>query len=179
MATVASIDYAARLIYLSAATMNVDIDTMDVYREVRALRRTNEAHRKYQSIIVAGGNVEKIAGLTYTPSYVQLLYGTRIIPYGVTAHRFRLIRDTFTDDGFAGIDCFDRSGLSVDVDIDVQVDKIEIVKVVTGGNEYTLVQISDAVLAAAQLDPIHSRVKIINGTTLAGAGTPGDPMRPA
>ena len=39
--------------------------------------------------------------------------------------------------------------------------------------------IAAAVLAAAQTTPIHSRVKIINDTELAGSGTPADPMRPA
>lgn len=39
--------------------------------------------------------------------------------------------------------------------------------------------VADAVLAAAQTTPIHSAVKIINGTTLTGAGTEADPMRPA
>lgn len=39
--------------------------------------------------------------------------------------------------------------------------------------------IAAAVLAAAQATPIHSRVKFINDTELAGAGTPADPMRPA
>lgn len=35
------------------------------------------------------------------------------------------------------------------------------------------------VLAEAQTTPIHARVKFINNTELAGAGTPADPMRPA
>lgn len=39
--------------------------------------------------------------------------------------------------------------------------------------------LAQAVLDAAETTPIHSRVKIINDTTLAGAGTSGDPMRPA
>lgn len=34
------------------------------------------------------------------------------------------------------------------------------------------------VLASAQVAPIHSRVKIINNTTLTGTGIPTDPMRP-
>lgn len=39
--------------------------------------------------------------------------------------------------------------------------------------------IAAAVLAAAQTTPIHSRMMAINDTTLAGAGTSADPMRPA
>jgi hypothetical protein len=180
MALVASVDYPNRLIYLSAETAGAVLDTIDVYKEVRTLRRTTEAHRKFKPIVVAGGNVEKIAGTTYTPSYVQLLYGARIIPYDAS-HRITLVRDTFTDDGFAGRDCFDRSSLTagVEVDIDVQVDKIEIVKVVTGGNEYTLVQISDAVLAAAQSAPIHANVQKMNDANVLGTGIESDKWRGA
>lgn len=147
MPLVASVDYPNKRIYLSVQTADTLLDTIEVYKEVRALRRTTESHRKFKPIIVAGGNVEKIIGQTYTPSYVQLLYGCRIVPYNAS-HRITLIRDTFTDDGLAGRDCFDRTPLSasVEVDIDVQVDKIEIVKVATGGGaSYTLQQISDAV----------------------------------
>lgn len=182
MSVVASIDYTSRNIYLSAATMNVPFDTMDLYREVRALRRTTESHRRFKPIVIAGGNVEKIAGQTYTPSYVQLLYGARIVPYDAS-HRITLVRDTFTDDGFAGRDCFDRTSLTpgVEVGIDVQVDKIEIVRVATGGNEYTLTQISDAtrnsIFAQAQLTPIHSDMRKAVGQTYHGDGSEGNKLR--
>lgn len=39
--------------------------------------------------------------------------------------------------------------------------------------------VAGQVIAAAQITPIHSRVKIINNTPIAGAGIPADPMRPA
>ena len=138
MPVVASVDYATKRIYLSADTVDADLDTLDVYREVRALRRTTEAHRQYKPMVVAGGNIEKIAGLTYTPAYVQLLYGCRIVPYN-TSHSIRLTRDTFTDDGEAGRDCFDRTPLSasVAVDIDVDVQEVEIRVVTTGGSALT------------------------------------------
>jgi hypothetical protein len=106
---------------------------------VRALRRTTEAHRKYRPMIVAGGNIPKITGLTYTPAYAQLLYGCRIVPYN-SSHKIRLTRDTFTDDGLAGRDCFDRVSLSpsVDVDIDVDIQEVEIrVVTVSGANVIT------------------------------------------
>jgi hypothetical protein len=146
MSTVASVDYIGRRIYLSALTMNTDLDTLDVYRDARALRRTTEAHRRHKPMIVQGGNVQKIAGVSATPSYVQVLYGCRIIPYN-SSHKLRLIRDTFSDDGVAGRDCFDRSSLStgVVVDIDVEVDKVEVRTVATSGNQYTLAEIAGAV----------------------------------
>jgi len=138
MPVVASVDYAAKRIYLSADTVDANLDTLAVYREVRALRRTTEAHRQYKPMVVAGGNIPKITGLTYTPAYVQLLSGCRIVPFN-TSHRIRLTRDTFTDDGEAGRDCFDRTSLSasVDVDIDVDVQEVEIRVVTTGGSALT------------------------------------------
>lgn len=139
MPLVSSVDYAARRIYLSADSVGADLDTLAVYREVRALRRTTEAHRKFRPMIEAGGNIEKIAGVSYTPAYVRLLYGCRIVPYN-TSHSIKLVRDTFTDDGFAGRDCFDRTPLSasVAVDIDVDIAEVEIrVVTVSGANVIT------------------------------------------
>lgn len=134
MPLVASVDYPNKRIYLSASTADTNLDTLAVYREVRALRRTNVAHRAFRPMIVAGGNIEKIAGVSYTPAYVRLLYGCRIVPYNAS-HSLRLIRDTFTDDGMAGRDCFDRTplGAMVEVNIDVDFPEIEIRTVAVSG----------------------------------------------
>lgn len=70
---VASVDYPNKRIYLSAATVGVPLDTLDVYRDVRALRRVTEAHRAYRPMIVAGGNIQKTP-TTYTAPYVRMLY---------------------------------------------------------------------------------------------------------
>lgn len=175
--TVASIDYATKRIYLDATTVDADLDTLDVYRAVRALRRTTEAHRKYKPLIVAGGRVQKTS-TTFTAPYVQLLYGCRIVPYN-TSHKIKLVRETFTDDNFSGRDCFDRTPLSpsVDVDVDVQVDKVEVVQVATSGNEYTLVQISDAVKARLMVGVIPVNVVETNGEAMIGNGSPADKFR--
>lgn len=134
MSTVAAVDYVAKRVYLSAATVDTDLDTLAVYKDVRALRRTNEAHRAFRPIMSAGGNIPKIAGQSYTPAYVMLLHGCRLVPYNVS-QRLRVVRDTFTDDGQAGRDCFDRTPLSASVDVDVDVDfpEIEIRLVTTNG----------------------------------------------
>ena len=132
MPLVASVDYAAKRIYLSVETADAVLDTLEIYQEVRALRRLNEPHRRYKPMIDAGGNIPKIPGVVYTQPYVRLLNGCRIVPHD-SSHKITLIRDTFTDDGLAGRDCFDRTPLNpgTDVDIDVLVDKVE-VRVVDG-----------------------------------------------
>jgi hypothetical protein len=133
MPLVSAVDYTTKRIYLSVETANTDIDLLDVYREVRVLRRTNNAHRNFKPIIEAGGNITKITGTSYTPAYVVLRYGCRVVPYN-SPHKLRLIRDTFTDDGFAGRDCFDRTSLTYSVDIDVDFPEREIREVSVGGS---------------------------------------------
>jgi hypothetical protein len=138
MAIIASVDYPNKRIYLHADTVGIDLDTLDVYKGVRALRVSNEDHRKFKPIIVAGGNIQK-TDTAFTAPYIQLLYGCRIVPYDASQN-LRVIRDTFTDDGYAGRDCFDRSGLSNEVNIDFEVDKVEVREVLTGGSEAPSVQ---------------------------------------
>jgi len=149
MAVVSSVNYVTRRIYLSVATVGASIDTLDIYREVRALRRVTLAHQQFRPIIIAGGNITKITGVRSTPSYVQLLYGCRIVPYN-TSHSLKVIRDTFTDDGSAGRDCFDRTPLSgtVSVDIDIDFPAVENRFISGGGSAPTAIQNAAAVWAA-------------------------------
>jgi len=138
MSVVASVDYDMKRIYLSSSTVGVSLDTLDIYREVRSLRRTNESHRKYKPMVLSGGNIQKTQS-TFTQPYVILMYGCRIVPYNVSQH-LRVIRETFTDDGFAGRDCFDRLPLSptVEVDIDYDIDKVEIRTIFSDANSNIL-----------------------------------------
>lgn len=180
MPVVASVDYVAKRIYLSASTADANLDTLDVYREVRALRRTTAAHRNFKPMIAAGGNIPKIPGVSYTPAYVQLLHGCRIVPYNAS-HKLRLVRDTFTDDGLAGRDCFDRTPLSASVDVDIDVDfpEVEVRTVATSGNEYTLAEIAAAVLTAASAAPIAADIQKVRGQNLTGNGSEATPWGPA
>lgn len=182
MPVVASVDYPAKRIYLSAETADALVDTLDVYREVRALRRTTEAHRGFLPIIIAGGNLEKIAGQTYTQPYVQLLHGARIVPYNVS-HQLTVNRDTFTDDGFAGRDCFDRTPLSasVEVDIDFQVHEVEtrIIAVGSGVLPSDIAAIIAGIFSQAQTTPLHSDIRKINDVLVSGAGVSGNEWGPA
>jgi hypothetical protein len=153
MALVQSVDYVNKRIYLSVSTMNTEIDTIDIYKEVRALRRTTEAHRNFLPMIIAGGNIEKIPNVSATPAFAQLLYGCKIVPYN-SSHSLKLVRDTFTDTGLAGRDCFDRSGLSagVVVDIDVDFPAIEIRKILASGNSGLTDEDIDAIWNSMKAD---------------------------
>lgn len=158
MALIASVDYPNKRIYLAVDTANTDLDTIAVYREVRTLRRTTEAHRKFLPLIEGGGNLEKIAGVSYTQPYARLLHGCRIVPYN-GSHRVRLIRETFTDDGVSGIDCFDRLPLSagVEVDIDVHVQAVEVRVVSVGGVNVITGDIADVPTASEVADAVWSK----------------------
>ena len=131
MPVVSSVNYTTKRIYLSAATVGAPLDTLDVYREVRARRVSTEANRAFRMMIVGGGGIVKTPGV-FTQQYVQLLYGCRIVPYD-TDHSLVVTRDTFTDDGVSGVGCFDRAGVAANVDIDIQVSPVEVREVATGG----------------------------------------------
>ncbi len=162
MPKVSSVDYVNKRIYLSSETVALDsLDTLDVYKEVRGLRRTNTDHRKFNRMIVAGELFEKTTG-NFTQSYVRLLNGCRIVPFD-TSHDIKLIRETFTDDNFSGRDCFDRSSLSptTAVDIDVDIKEVEIRLIPTGSADLT--PVLDAISTVdGKADQINIRTERIN-----------------
>ena len=132
MPLVDSIDYTNKRIYLSADTVGASVDTIDIYKEVRALRVSTDSHRNFDPMITAGGNVQKTA-TTFTPKFVQLLFGCRIVPYD-TSHTITITRETFTDDNLSGEQVFDLSPLSmgVGVNILINVPQVEVLVVETG-----------------------------------------------
>lgn len=131
MAVIASVDTVNNRIHLSASTVGVDLHPIDIYKEYRALRRTDETLRKFYPMMKADGNIQKTA-TTFTERYVTLLNGARVVPYDAS-HSLRVIGTIITDDGNSGIDCFDRLPLStsVEVNIDYQPPQVEIIKVNT------------------------------------------------
>ena len=163
----ASVDYTNKRIYLDATTISGEFDTLDVYREVRALRRTNEDHRKFQPIIEAGGRIQ-MTETTYTPAYVRLLYGCRIVPYD-TSHVLDIIRTTFTDDNLIGDFCFDRSPLSPTVEFNTYYHppEVEIRLIQTGGSALTQDEhdfLMSLVCEARMQDLLFNRSNTITGT---------------
>lgn len=104
----------------------------------------------FPPMIIAGGNIPKIPNVSYTAPYVIFLRGCRLVPYNVT-HDLKVIRDTFTDDGFSGRDVFDRTPLSptTHINIDFEVPQVE-VRVVTVNTGSGLTTEQDAILRNAE-----------------------------
>ena len=132
MSLIQSIDGPNRLIHLSDESLGVDVHPIDIYKDVRELRRSDESLRKYSNFMTADGNVPKGAN-KFTERYVTLLDGTLIVPYD-TSHTLTITGTIITDDGEEGIACFDRTPLSpsVYVNIDYRPPQVEVIVVPTG-----------------------------------------------
>ena len=127
------IDGVNRDIYLSADTVGASIHPIDIYKEMRALRRTNESLRKFNLFLEAKGKDSKGSG-KFTERFVRCLEGTRIVPYD-TSHDLTVTGTIITDDGQEGNACFDRSPLAptTTVNINYFPPQVEIIEVVVGG----------------------------------------------
>lgn len=143
MAIVDSVDGESRRIFLHSDSVGVDLHPIDIYKEVRALRRTDESLRKFDNFLEAKGNDPKGSG-KFTERYVVCLDGTRIIPYDTT-QVLNVIGTVITDDEQEGVACFDRTGLTITsrVDINYVPPQVEVIEVNTAG--VTPNQIADAV----------------------------------
>lgn len=132
MTVIASIDGVNRDIYLHADTVGVDLEPMDIYKEMRTLRRTNEELRKFDLFLSAHGKDPKGSG-KFTERYVKELKGTRIIPFDVT-QVLNVVGTIITDDGQEGIACFDRTPLTptTRVDINYVPLQVEVIEINTG-----------------------------------------------
>lgn len=141
MAVIQSIDGAARRVYLHADTVDASWEPVELYREYRALRRTDETLRRYDALLLMEGNIPKGGGKA-TPRYMLLLDGTRIVPFdasGVTTVAGEIITDDQAEP-------FDFTSLTQPMVVDKQPTDAEIVYVETpspiqdrldyGGNVY-------------------------------------------
>lgn len=148
MTIIASIDGPNRLIYLHADTVGVPLNPIDIYKEMRTLRRNDETLRNFDRFLDSAGNASKGGG-KFTERYVIEKLGTRIVPYDVT-QELTVIGTIITDDGQEGIACFDRTLLSptTQVDINYIPPQVEIIEVATGAISAT--EIADAVWGAAR-----------------------------
>lgn len=133
MAVIDHIDGIDRRIYLHSDTVNVGLTSFDsFYREYRTMREMDAELQKFAPFLVAEGNFPKGGG-KFTPRYIKLLDGCRIVPYN-TSHTLLVTIEIITDDRKSGIECFDRLPLSLTtrVDIDYDFKGFEIIQVVTG-----------------------------------------------
>ena len=132
MALIASLDGTTRRVYLDPAAAVGGVITFhptdDLYTLYRALRRTNEAYRKFAALLTASGNVPKGGG-KFTPRYTLLLAGTKVvIPAGVPA--VTITGELLTDDGS---DPFDTSLVTGPCVIRYQPAEAEVITINTSG----------------------------------------------
>jgi hypothetical protein len=132
VALIDHIDGPTRRIYLHADTADAEVNPIDVYKEMRTLRRTTEALRKFDLYLNAAGYEPKGGG-KFTARLTRELLGTRIVPFD-SDHVLTITGEIITDDGFSGVDCFDRSGLTGRVDINYIPPQVEIIEIGTGGS---------------------------------------------
>lgn len=134
------IDGAARRIYLHPDTVGKEVHPMDIYKEVRTLRKTDESLRKYNMFLRGFGKVPKGGG-KFTERYVRCEEGTRIVPYDVT-HQITITGTIITDDGQEGVACFDKSSLTITTSVDISYipPQVEVITVNTGSGLDTLQQ---------------------------------------
>lgn len=131
MALVDTVDYPAKRIFLGADSVGVEVSTLDIYTEVRALRANTPAHRSFRRLLSAQGN--EPAGESFTPRRAVLAPGARIVPFGGVSHELTIVTELISEDGLAGVVLFDRGPLSVPVDITYAPPQVEIITVNTGG----------------------------------------------
>lgn len=132
MTLIDHIDPINRRIYLSDQTINKSIHPIDLYKEMRTLRRIDESLRPYDVFMKAYGNIPKGNG-KFTERYVILQKGTKIVPYN-TSHVLTITGVILTDDGYEGIHCFDRSLLSPLVTVDINYTPPQVEIIVVPGN---------------------------------------------
>ena len=105
-----NIDWLNRRIYLKQWVIDF-FPIEDIYHEYRTLRRSDtDGIRKYNPLIKAEGNISKGAG-AFTPRYVVLLEGTKIVPFD-EASQLNQLWDIITDDPDNDPDLYDISGLT-------------------------------------------------------------------
>jgi len=130
------IDPINRLIYLDDSTPDTEIHPIDIYREIRQLRRTDESLRPYDMFMTYKGAEKKNPdGSKRTERYGVLLKGTLIVPYD-TSHTLTITGTLISDTGLEGQYCFNRANLStgVEVNIDYAPKQVEVITVATGGS---------------------------------------------
>ncbi|MCD6434851.1 MAG: right-handed parallel beta-helix repeat-containing protein [Clostridiales bacterium] len=105
-----SIDGSTRRIFLKQGVSDF-YPIEDIYHEYRHLRKTNESLRKWHPFLRAEGNIPKGAG-AYTPRYVVLLEGTKIVPFDESL-QINQLGDMITDNPDVDPSLYDISALTV------------------------------------------------------------------
>ena len=140
----------------------------DIYKEYRDARGLDtNSLRKFNPLLKAEGNVGKGAG-AFTPRYVVLLEGTKIVPFNESL-QLNQLGDMITDDPDNDATLYDISGLTVPKPIFIKPSEAETIQLNSLSIEYS------SFGGGVTID-------IINGEegTDGGTGTPiGTALRPS
>ena len=176
MSVVSSFDGVNRIIYLKQGVDSFHpID--DIYREYVAERRLSEEFRKYYPFMVASFTTFKYNkdGVDYyTPRYIQMLDGAKIIPYD-ELNIIDVTGEIFTDDG---TDPIKLDTLTNGVKINYKPPEAELIKVETGVSGLTQEE-SDKLMSLDQLTveidtaELTDAVWSANSRTLTEGGSGG------
>lgn len=164
MAVIGSVDPVGKRIYLAVGVRSYHpVD--DLYRELRALRRTDETLRPYDMPLVASGNLAKGGG-KFTPRLVTFRGGWKVVPEDVS-HTLNVTGEQITDQGEAGPAAIDFAPLSAASKVVVQYEppSAEIIVSGSGVTAQDKLDIADAV----HNEPIAEHVTA--GTVGAGLNT--------
>lgn len=129
---------------------------------------------KYLPAFSATGGDDLGSGLSIPP-YFFLLNGWRVRPME-SSHNLTITGNLFVEGG--GVPVVSTLGtyqVNVNYTVPVQAQGIS----TSGGGGATAAEVADEIMARLAATTIPVDVKKINAVTLTGAGTGGDPMRPA
>lgn len=117
---------------------------------------------------------DDLGGGLSIPPYYFLLNGWRVRPMEAN-HNLTITGNLFVDGG--GVPVVSTLGtyqVNVNYTVPVQAQGIA----TSGSSGPSAADIAAAVLAAAQITPIHSDIRKVNALTIAGTGTESDPWGP-
>lgn len=157
-------DGSARRIYLKQGVTNFHwVD--DIYREYRYWRANTDAAQLWAPLLKASGNDPK-GGNKYTPRFITLLDGTRVVPYDENI-LITVTGEAITDNADIDPDPFDTTTRTQAIKLYLEPPAAEIVR-------------ADKELLAIQRMSYDNKIHIdplngVSGTTY-DIGTPGNPV---
>ena len=173
MTIIARIDptTSPRRIYLHSDTVGVAFQPMDAYKEMRALRASNESLRPFDVFMTAQGN-EPTGPSSATPRRVRM-ENSVFVPAN-TDHTLTVVGEVITSSGGSGFAAFDRTPLdpSTTVDINYIPPQVEILYITTGGGggaspvaiaAQVRTELAAELLRIIELAKVHG---LVNGTSL-------------
>lgn len=132
MAQIASVDWDLKRYYLHQDTVTAGFDAWLAVAEIKLLQQLNvNGEQNYELFMQRQGKFKKSEGV-FTERFVTTSAGWRGVPYDSVAHSLRLLTELVSDDGVSNRDAFDRSSISVNVDIDNAFGQVEFREIAIG-----------------------------------------------